>query len=203
MINAAWFQRHFQNKNLTQRVVSERLKISASAFSQILSGKRRLRMNEAVELARLLQVPLEEVLASAGLKTGDLTGGDRKLEVEGWVDAGLNVVWGPVKGPKTALKPPLTGKSIEVVRAQTAGSPMQGIDGALLYYQKSDGVDLNADNGKLALVKVVDGKQERWRLGVVRKSYQPGRADILSLNGEAVAEEVLLGELWPVVWMKF
>lgn len=51
-----------KEKGLTQKDIAEALQLTQSAVSKLLSGQRRLTVDRALTLARLLDVSVEELI---------------------------------------------------------------------------------------------------------------------------------------------
>ena len=65
-VDQAWFFARFDEVGLSLRAVAEKLDIDHSSLSHMLYGKRKLQIEEAIDMARIFDVTLEEVLVRAG-----------------------------------------------------------------------------------------------------------------------------------------
>ena len=227
-INSRWFEDQFALNNVQQRHVAAWLKINPSGVSRILKGKRKLRMEEAAELAKRLALPFEEILVNAGIRSPDIastlarqtSAAAASLPVTGTVDGQGRVRFEALKTPGRPLSAPNPGiakKGIEVLRMVTAGTPLDGIDGGLIYYQPTPSITVDAI-GRLCVVKLlpqastregVAGKKSNGpalsadsRLAVVKRGYRSGAFNLFSMGGELIETDVLLESASPVVWMK-
>ncbi len=195
-INTAWFQKQIKLAGLTQRQVSRSMNMDPGSFSQRLNGTFTFRADEAAQLAQILKLPMDDVLINMGIQPPESSSGS--LAIKGWVDGELMVHMEPPKGPRTAPKPAF-GRDVDVLRFQTVGSALDGMDGALVYYQSQD--DVNHDHlGKLC---VVDITKKKRGLRVVKRGYQSGSYHLYSMSGEMMEEDVSLEAISPVVWLKF
>lgn len=208
--NTQWFQDQFAKQDLTQRKVAKSLKVNPSGLSLLLHGKRKLTLEEAALLAKLLNQPLELVLSNAGITTHGIKT-DQTLKIQGWVDHKLILHWEMPKGPRHAPNPGFDVKDVEVVRLETAGTASEGIDGALAYYRRSGTVEQDCV-GRLCVVQLAppaDGKpgdswtKQAWRLAVVKRGYFPGAFNLCNLAGAIVHEGAFLESSTPVIWLKF
>lgn len=216
--NKRWFQDQFQKHDLTQRAVARKLGMDPPALSVALRGDRKFTLNEATVLASLIGVPLEEVLVNAGVRAADLpTARSREsLEISGWIDGDLKIRWGTPKGPKTAPRPAYAAKNTGVLRYQTIGSALEGMDGVLVYYV--EGSNSLADCvGRLCVVRGIPAtmapeskeragkglnRGEYWYLATVKRGYTPGAHNLAALDGRTIAEDVIVEAAWPVIWIK-
>jgi DNA-binding XRE family transcriptional regulator len=209
-LNARWLETQLELNDMSQRDLAKLLKLQPTAITRLRVGTRRLRMEEAMELSRLFQVPLEEVLFNAGLKAKDQpTSKEREqLEVSGWIDIDLTLHDGKVPGPKFVPNPlHELGEGVKVYRAQTIGSPYAMIDGALVYF-KPHGDTIHPDAlGRLCIVSIAsEGLDEgsALKLRFVSRGYQSGAFNLAGFNGMPIPGEsdVKLLHAWPILWMR-
>lgn len=197
-INTRWFHSQLESQGLTQRKLAQHLRKDPSAISLALKGKRRISLSEATEMARLFCVPIDEVLTQAGIKIHEPKSA-KSLSVSGWIDGEFNVHQEPPKGPRAVPVPVFGGKGIRVLRFQTTGTGLDGIDGALVYYKPTGRVDSGC-NGKLCVVEIDGGGV---KLATVRNGYQSGTFNLSKMDGKLMEESVILDSASPVLWMKF
>jgi plasmid maintenance system antidote protein VapI len=205
-LNQQWLRRHLELNKISQRYLAKQLQVLPSAITKMVKGERRLQMDEALELARLFRVPLDEVLTQAGIDVRVSSSKDM-VEVSGSLDETLTVRLGEALGPKRVANPlpPNERNGVCVLRVQTAGSHFDGIDGALVYYRPQAGVVHPDAVGRLCIVTVGQDSShpgERSMLRVVKRGYQAGYVNLTSLDGRPMEAEVKLLEAWPVIWMK-
>lgn len=84
-INTRWFNAVLHDRGMSQRELCRRLGLDSSAMSLTFRGKRQMKMTEAVDIARLLGVPLPDVLENAGIRLDG--SGMRHANVVGYVDS--------------------------------------------------------------------------------------------------------------------
>lgn len=214
-VNKRWFQNAFTSRGITQRRVAKHLHLDPSAISLMLRGKRALKLDEAAELARLLALPVEDVMAQAGINTRTLES-KGSLEIKGWVDEAWELHMEPPKGPRKA--PPVAGGSgggsgsggLIVARFQTTGTALDGLDGSLLYFPAlSAGVVSSEAVGRLSVVRVQDGRGKgggkgngsgRLLVRILKRGYQPGRYTLCLMSGQVAEEDALVDAAVPVLW---
>lgn len=203
-MNARWFQNQLETKQITQRKLAKALKVDPSAVSLMLHGKRKMHLDEAVEFAKLLGVPLDEVLANAGIKTSEVAGSAKSVKIIGWVDKNLSIHRETPKGVKSAPSPIVGGDKLSAVRFHTVGSKYEGLDGAVVYFEDRDTIHSDI-LGKMCLVKLNGSKTEskEWFFRVIRRGHIPGHYSLYSTTGELLEENVTLRSAAPVVWMRF
>lgn len=70
VVDRDWLLRTLAARSLSQRQLARRMKVDAASVSRLARGRRHLTLEEAAELARILVVPVREVIEHAGI---DLT----------------------------------------------------------------------------------------------------------------------------------
>jgi transcriptional regulator with XRE-family HTH domain len=200
--NNRWFKDQMEAKGFSQNQLGKRLGMDPAAISRVLNGQRKLKIEEATQMAEILELPLEEVLANAGIGKVKITGKERKeaLSIGGWVDGDLALHAGAPLGPKSAPNPAPGQKGIEVYRFQTQGSAFDGMDGGLVYFQRMKGV-MPECVGRLCVVKI-SGSRKKELLRTIRRGYEPGKFNLYLLNGAIAEESAQLDDASPVLWLK-
>lgn len=66
-VDKKWFMGRLQERGQSVRGLARHMDLDPSAVSRMLSGKRRMQMEEAAAIARFLRAPVSEVLSHAGL----------------------------------------------------------------------------------------------------------------------------------------
>lgn len=169
------------------------MELDASAVSLMLNGKRKMTAGEAGTAARLLGVPVDEVLRHAGVDVRGATAAS--VPIWGWVDAGGTVHEGRVLGPRTVSGPPGASEGMRALRAQTGGQ----FDGWLLFYRDAEGISLEAV-GRLCVVKVAG--QTGHRVGWVQRGYEAGWWNLASIRPGDPPEMVRLTSAVPIQWTR-
>lgn len=70
LIDTRWFQNQLSDRGVSQRRLAKMLGLDPAAVSLMLHGRRKFTAREAVEIARVLGVGVDDVLAHAGLRKG-------------------------------------------------------------------------------------------------------------------------------------
>jgi transcriptional regulator with XRE-family HTH domain len=194
-MNKAWFTDKIEQKGLTQKDIAARLDIQAPHVSRLLSGQRRLQINEAVELAKMLDVPLDDILINAGIRLPQsVETASRIVQIHGFVDADLKVN----EATKPLGKAPgLTGvKAYRVLRFQTNNA----WDGVLLYYKSTESPRSELI-GARAIVKIQGASGLHFRY--VKKGYSAGHHRLLNPFTETELEtDAKIAEAYPVICLR-
>lgn len=198
-IDKQWFFDKLEERKLSVRGLARHLDMDASAVSRMLSGQRKMQMEEAHAIARFLNAPLAEVMRHAGVAK-DLDGLPTRILLAATINE---------KGEVHRLKEPkplpqsiieraqaaLTGKNNKVIAAQIRASkgPLAMWDDAVVLFDPTDRVDSDAI-GSLAICRKMDGNQVLVRVERARKT---GEATIR--NAADATLDVTLDTAAPVI----
>lgn len=97
-IDTHWFQSQLADRRLSQRKLAQLMGVDPGAVSLMINGKRRMTMEEAAEIARLLHVDVTEVMTKAGVSAPKTAApvsvrGDWEAEfMRKWLDLGLHLL---------------------------------------------------------------------------------------------------------------
>jgi len=194
-VNTRWFKEKLDEKKLSQRSLAKRLGIDPSAVSLMLRGKRDIRLEEAIELSKILGLPRDDVLAQVGLDLSTLNPAGDKLKVIGWVDTDGAVHPGTVQGPGYVPAPPGVPEGTVAIRYQTNDVR----DGWLAYFKPVEYVQPEAI-GRYAVVTALDGKMA---IRILKHGYEPGiyRMSRLAM-ADGVGESGQILAASPVLWLR-
>lgn len=165
-VNKRYFSDLMKDRKVSLREVARRMEVWPAALSRSLDDKRKMQMEEAVQLARILSVPLAEVLVNAGIEQAVVTA--RRCSIIGHVHEGAEVK--PLDPGVIERVSIPDGISDDVVAVQnhTSETPAAYADGWITYLgPKMDPTDCL---GMYSLVEVEGGS---WMLGTIRRGYTP------------------------------
>ena len=188
-IDTAWFTNRLAERHMSQRQLAKLMGVDAAAVSLMLRGKRRMTVEEASQIAVLLQSTTTDVLTAAGVT---ITGGER-VRVAGILQAG-GVVHLVADGlHDTVEAPPSLPVPSIAIQART-----QDVHDGWLYFLGEEHGKPEAAIGKLALVAIRDNGLE---LAHVRRGYRPGAFNLIDPSGQGTRTAELA---WasPVVWIR-
>jgi transcriptional regulator with XRE-family HTH domain len=171
-IDTRFFRNLLTDRGISQRGLAKKLGLDAAAVSLMFRGKRRMQMHEAADVARLLGVSLDEVLAHAGIRPprSDADFADLMIPLVYWMDG---------NGEMHALDP---GERIEIKSAlpddvvacqcRTAMSSIEHMDRWLLIFRApaSRGVQPDAV-GRYSVMRLQGGVMTA---GYLRPGYRTG-----------------------------
>lgn len=82
-IDTRWFQDRLSDRGVSQRKLARVLGLDPAAVSLMLHGRRKFTAREAVDVAGVLAVEVDEVLRHAGVKRGVVAGAGGAATGEG------------------------------------------------------------------------------------------------------------------------
>lgn len=202
-VNQQWFQDRLADKELSQRRYAKLVDMDPAAVSYMFQGKREMKMDEAIEFASIAGVPLDDVLANAGLQLPESTGKDMCQVVGSINAAGELTQGGHVDAPRRVPQPPETagaGKTV-AARFKTGASAAEVLDGWLAYYV--DGIARVSVEaiGRLAVARLAN--HGKTVVGILRRGYSKGTYTLYPWTPGGVAmENVQLEAATPVLWLR-
>jgi transcriptional regulator with XRE-family HTH domain len=178
-IDTRWFRDRLADRQMSQRELARKMGLDHASISGLIRGKRPMRMQEAATIARLLGVPVSQVVEHAGLKLED----SRQCAIVGYVDGTgeAHIDW----HSESDRAPCMLGcpERCVAIRFQTAATTLDHLDGWLAHLLiPDDGVPADSV-GRLCLVKLREGMKI---VATVRRGYQPGRWNLIRLAGGAL-----------------
>lgn len=197
-INKHWFSTVLADRQISQRRLAEMLSLDYGAMSRTFKGTRRLQIDEAAEIAKILEKPLDEVLTHAGIDVSLVARREGKVRVAGWADAELIVQVEGQKGERWVARPPHTAPGLEAIRLRTAASAADSLDGAIAYYVPRPGIPAEA-MGRWCVVTLPDGSR---RIRVLRPGYRNGTYNLMSPFAGSVEEDVVVESAAPILWVQ-
>lgn len=206
-IDGAWFHNQLDGRGQSLRALARHLGKDASAVSRTFSGKRRMTMEEAAEIASFLGVSVTEVMHHAGItgRAGTPGYGERlgpKILLSATIgeDGEVRSLAEPQPLPQAVLdKAQLAigaGRNRAIIIAaqvRASSGPLSIWDDAVLFFAPTDSIEPGAI-GALSICGLKGGKQILAKLDRARKT---GEARVVSPAGKV--EEVVLVTATPVL----
>lgn len=194
MIDKDYFLDLLKKQNVSQRKLAEMMGITHSQLSLTFKGARRMALNEAISIAQIFGVPLQEVADHSGAAS---VVPRRKHTIKMIMDergiAHSNDRHELVNAPQG-----IPAESL-LVQARTAESGLAWMDGWIFICQpvgKTPSSDL-LDVFCLARLSATDGG--RLVVGRLRKGYQPGQ---FALSGPHNTSSATIQEVFPALLIK-
>lgn len=193
-IDTEWFTDRLAARKMSGRQLAKLMGIDSSAVSLMLRGKRKMSLEEAAQLAVLLDVSTREVLERSGV---NLPPEAARVKVIGYLnpDASVSLVG---EGAHDMVDAPMAMPSKSVaIQARTSGSELAMLDGYIYFLAEEHGSPQNA-LGHLSLVAI---KGNGLKMSVVSRGYAKGAYNLVDIPNK-VTTNVELAWASPVLWIK-
>lgn len=161
-INQEWFKERLRQLKISQRQLAKKMGLDPASMSYMLSGKRRMSMEEAKTIAGHLLVPVTEVMRQAGIEVQDDV---RKVPVAGYIGGGGLVTLLPNGTHDYVLAPADTPDGSFALQVRMVNSPR---DGWLCFVSGAQQAPAECLD-KLCVVALKDGG---LMAAVVRRGYK-------------------------------
>jgi transcriptional regulator with XRE-family HTH domain len=199
-IDGEWFHNRLKDTGKSLRALARHLNSDPSAVSRTFSGSRKMKMEEAVQIAIFLSVPVSEVIKHAGI-TSEADALQARILLAATIDEDgtLHMLPEPRPLPQAVIEKAQLAASghctRQIIAAQIrASSGTLAIwDDAVVLFGQSELVD-PAAIGALSICGLRDGKQILARVERARKT---GEADLVSPAGKI--EDAILTTATPVI----
>lgn len=171
-IDTRWFQDLLADRRISQRGLAKKLGLDPAAVSLMFRGKRRMQMHEAADVAHLLGVSLDEVLAHAGIRPPRCESEHTELTVPlvHWMD-GQGEMHAIEPGQRIEIKGSLPDEVI-ACQCRTAMSPIEHMDRWVLFFQAPLKAGVQPDAvGRFSVMRLHGGLMTA---GHLRPGYKRG-----------------------------
>lgn len=166
-INKRYFIDLMKDRKVSLREAARRMDVWPAALSRSLDGKRKMQLPEAVQLARILSVPLSDVMLNAGIEDAKIVG--RRCSIVGHVLEGGVVEPVPADVIERVTIPDGLMDDVVAVQNHTSETAAAYSDGWVTFLGPQ--VDPSDCLGCFALVYI---EGDGWVMGTIRRGYYPG-----------------------------
>lgn len=190
-VNTRWFAEHLAANHLSMRQLAKLLKLDPSAVSLMLRGKRKMTPTEANSIARILSLPVTEVLRKAGVQISEDT---RTLPLRWRIDAEgrlTEIKKKPLRNVHVPPDVPLSGFAVQVT------VPEKEYDGWILYCTPA-GPGADVFIGRMVMASA----DEKTVVGFLHRGYEPGTFNVRSTFGDRQHENLTIKNLSLVNWIQ-
>jgi transcriptional regulator with XRE-family HTH domain len=189
-VNRRYFENLMADKKLSLRALAQKMGMQHSQLSLAFSGTRRLQLDEVAQLSHIFGRPLVEVVEAAGVQVKPVA--SSRVSVVGAVQGDGTITFNRAGDIERTTAPEELGAKAQAVQARTAGTGLDWLDGAVLFYEPGEGVQ-PAAIGRLSLVQIENGPAV---LAAIRRGYVAGT---YNLSGLYRAENVKLAWATPIL----
>lgn len=190
-VDQRWFKARMKEKSLSLRALAKLIETDPSSLSRVLRGRQPIGVARAIGVSKAFDVPLEIVLAKAGV-TVPVT----IIPIVGVADHGLNITRRPPNPsvPPMASFPDLPLNTVSVVCTDHEST----MSGWTFCYVPATDV-LASAIGRLSLVTLIDGSE---MIRFVRPSLQMGRFDLIPVIPKKPFPAVEIAAATPVLHIR-
>lgn len=192
-VDTVWFTDRLRDRGLSQRGLAKLMDIDPAAISLTFRGKRKLTLDEAAQLAVLLNVSTTDVLERAGMPLH----GEPKCPLVGRLTGAFEVVMAGEGAHDQVDAPPGMPADCQAIQARTAGTDQEQIDGWIYFVSGTKG-NAAKNLGELAMVAI---KGNGIKIAHVKKGYARGTYNLLTPKGEMITNAEIAWSA-PVLWIK-
>ena len=192
-MDSKWFTGKLAERELSQRGLARLMGMDPGAMSLTLRGKRKMTLEEAAQIAVLLDATTQDVLIAAGV---DVRTKDR-VRVVGYMTVGGAVIKHARGLHESAEGHSSLPPGTIAIQSRTQGSPVEHLDGWMLYVSGTH-MPPTSVIGTTALVGV---KGNGEVIGYVKRGYQRGSYNVVALCGNA-HNNVEIAWASPVIWIR-
>jgi hypothetical protein len=192
-IDTQWFIDRLAERRLSQRQLAKLMGLDSAAVSYMLRGKRKMSVDEAAQLAVLLQSSTQDILRAAGAPVHT----QHLVPVVGFVGPDGRVAMDAEGAHDMIEAPPHMPPDTQALQFRTAGTERDGWDGWLAFLSQNQKPPDQA-LGSMALVAI---KHNGLHLAVIKRGYRRGTYN-LSDMANRVTENMELAWACPILWIK-
>lgn len=168
-IDTKWFSQQLAERGLSQRELARKLGLDQSAISLTFRGKRQMKFAEAADIARLLGLPVSDVLKNAGVPLDE---GKQTVPLMGYMDGQGEVHCLHVENAERIVSPVPMPDGSAAIQCRTSGTPLEYMDGWMIFKERPT---TQPPLDQFCIVKI---KGSIRTLGTLRRGYKKGRWNI-------------------------
>jgi transcriptional regulator with XRE-family HTH domain len=179
-IDRSWFDTTIRRRGISQNELARRVDMHTSALSLVLSGDRRLKLGEAVQIALELGVAIHELIAAFGFLDLELEGRKPPTGYVNLTDPSDSVILDAPTDPESGgvAAMPWPGYRGQMLRIVGDGGSPRYLDGELIVISAPH-TDMRHFVGREVVAKLADSQAVLKRL---EAGTQPERYNLVSLN---------------------
>lgn len=192
-INRGFFIDRLADLGMTQRGLAKALDIDSGALSNMLHGRRKMMPAEAVKIAEVLKIQLDDVLAAAGVVMTVPKG----LRVHLCVDELSNVKVYPGSDLGFEVSNPGVPTDSLIVQVRNRLSPL---DGWLMFFTGTpSSADVNLNH--VCMVETAHGSS---LVATLIKGYRSNTYNLISFvgNDRPIREDIEINRVHPLLLIK-
>lgn len=192
-IDTDWFQQRITDRQMSQRGLAKLMGIDPGALSLTLRGKRKMTLEEAAQIAVLLDVSTQEILERAGIHVQS----ERKVKIVGYINDQLHVVFDSTGLHEMIDAPPGMPPSSAAIQMRAPFGQLSNMDGFLFFVSETHTPPAQA-LGNLVVAAV---KGNGTVIATITKGYKRGTFNLIDYFGHT-QQNLEIAWVMPVHWIK-
>lgn len=191
-VNKNFFLNAMKDKGFSLREMAVKMGLNHHAqISRMLSGERRMQLDEAVKFAQLLGLSFDDVIANAGYPQAVRAG--MRIKVVGAMNGDGEVE--PVKGMERVVSPGGLPAGTIAIQARAADTRLSWMDAWIFFCMEPSGFK-DVAMGRFCYAKIKGGPVV---MATIRRGYA---GDAVNLSGPFERQNVSLEWAEPVIATK-
>ena len=182
-IDKKWFDDLLMDRRMTQRELAAAIDMDPSSLNLLLQGKRRMTTQKASDIARILGVSIEDVIAHSGGTQTDHRG---RVPLIGHIDGNAAMI--ASDSTQSAISPGALEPGSVAATFLTAGTPIDLMHGWLSFLAPQRGPTLS-DIDRTAIVKVRGYDAPMLRL--LRRGSSAGLWTLTGIGQDPIYDRVV------------
>lgn len=166
-IDSKWFRDSLTDRRMTQREFASLAGMDPASLTLTIQGKRRMTIERAAEFARILGVPVDDVMKKFGINAHEDI---QRVPIIGFIDGAAEVTITPEPIGRT-ISPFLLPHDVSALTMRSTAGPLDMMHGWLFFV----GPELSSTEGAIDRTAIVRAKgQARPLLRLIRRGATPG-----------------------------
>lgn len=194
-VDTSWFVERLAARQMSMRGLAKLMNLDPAAISYMLRGKRKMKMDEAAQLAALLDTTQAEIFERVGIASSS----PKRVKLIGTINGQAEIVlFG--KGAHDMVEPPgEVSPETVAFQCKTSGSELDRMDGQIYF------VDHTKTNPAqyLNCFCTCAIKAGPTVIAQVKKGYKRGTYNLVVMGTGRTIENAEVAWASPITWTKF
>ena len=166
-IDSKWFRDSLADRRMTQREFATLAGMDPASLTLTLQGKRRMTIERAAEFARILAIPVDDVMKRFGINAHENA---QRVPIIGYIDGAAEVTITPEPIGRT-ISPFLLPQDVAALTMRSTAGPLDMMHGWLFFV----GAEMSSAEGAIDRTAIVKAKgQDKPLLRLIRRGATPG-----------------------------
>lgn len=188
-VDGKWFRDQLKTQGKSQRGLARFMKVEPAIITRMFDNKRKMQLDDCKQIARFLSLPVDDVLAHAGIEIRQKTkSGKMIVPIAGQSDRNCQVFMsGGDLSVTTEINIPSDAVAIR----------MQHPEGWTAFIQQ----DPQSPEIMIMRMVVAHCPDNSYWIGELRRGFEPGHFNLFPVMGESI-EDLEVDHCLPIVWIR-